>query len=770
MLRLVPHCSRSLLRPVFTLVLLGWLFPILVHAAEGEIRGTVRSGSEALVGATVRVLELDRAGRTDAEGRFVFRNIPNGTYTVFAHSVGFTSATDTVRVSGNAVTASFDLHESAIQEEEIVVSASPYARPADEQFQSSESKSITELHESAGLSFAEKLSDLPGVSVRYNGSAPARPILRGLSDNEVLILENGLRTGDISAYDPAHSVPIEEQSVSEIDIVRGPASIMFGPNAIGGLVNVFTNTVPSVSATPFSGTVSLEGNTVNDGYSGYFNGVYSNGGHALGFSGGGVHSQDIRIPEGSYTDPASGKTFDLSRMPQTFNHTSEAGVGYSYQGDFGMIGIGGKHYEMNYGIPGVPPNPDWAEVPPSTSRIVQRRNVVEARGLFSIEDAFIQQVKLNAGFVDYHHAEYPVGQDSTGISDPEANNFHKENFNATLQLLHRRAGALQGTFGLWTNIEDMTIGGDQPLGPKSLTTGFAGYLLEDYEVSDVSRFEGAIRFDYNHIHASPDPNSADSIFRTIDAARTANALTASIGAIQKISHELTASVNVGRSYRAPTVQELFANGLDAPSGTYTIGDAGLSPESGLGVDASLKGSFETVSFEVSPYINFISNYLYSYLRGDTIQDFPVRIFSSTDARLFGFEASATVQIVRDLGLKASAGYVNAEDTRNGVPLPFTPPLRGLMSLRYQGSSYSGLVEWRLAASQSRLGEGETPTEGYGVVNLGVGIRFAQAGLIHNVSIHCDNVLNQVYRDHLSVIKDFIPQPGRGLRMNYILMF
>ena len=150
--------------------------------------------------------------------------------------------------------------------------------------------------------------------------------------------------------------------------------------------------------------------------------------------------------------------------------------------------------------------------------------------------------------------------------------------------------------------------------------------------------------------------------------------------------------------------------------------------------------------------------------------FPVRIFSSTDARLMGFEASTAVQIINNFGLKVSAGYVNAEDTKNNVPLPFTPPLRGLVRLNYQDNTYSGMVEWRLSASQTRLGDGETPTEGYGVVNLGAGIRFTQSGLVHTVSLHCDNALNQVYRDNLSVIKDFIPQPARGFRMNYILTF
>ncbi len=233
---------------------------------------------------------------------------------------------------------------------------------------------------------------------------------------------------------------------------------------------------------------------------------------------------------------------------------------------------------------------------------------------------------------------------------------------------------------------------------------------------------------------------------------------------------MTGSLSVARSFRAPTVQELFANGLDAASGTYSIGAAGLAPETGFGVDASLKGSFENVAFEISPYVNFIDNYIYAYLRGDTIQDLPVRQFAATSARLAGFEASVTVQPAQYLALKASSDYVNAQDTKLDVPLPFTPPLRGLLRATYQDKTYMWTVEERGAASQTRLGDGDTPTSGYAIMNLGFGVRFVRQGLVHNISIHCDNVFDQVYRDNLSVIKDFIPQPGRGFRLNYELLY
>ena len=748
------------------------LFLVLASAVgrAQTIAGTVQSAGQAVVGASVRLVELDRVQRTGAHGDFAFAGVPKGSYTVFVSSSGYASSSKTIEVSGATASAAFDLKRSAVALQEIVVSASPLPRAITDQYQSVDSKSQVDFLNGTGTSFAEKLSDLPGVSVRGNGSAPSRPILRGLADNEVLVIENGLRMGDIATFAPAHATPLEALGVAQVDVVRGPSAILYGPNTLGGLVNVITNIVPAISDHAFSGTLNLEGNSVSGEYSGFARNVWSGGNSAFSVSAGALKAGDIGIPAGIYTDPGSGAAFNLKAMPQTDQKSSEAGLGYAHQGDFGMWGLGVKHFEMNYGIPGVPPNADWANVPPATSRISQQRNTLEWRSLFNAGGSFVRQVKLNASYNDYGHSEFPTAQDASGISDPQANHFQKREFNGVLQFQQRRLGDVDGAFGLWANIEDLTIEGDQPLGPNSLTTGLAGYLYEELHASPATSFSAAARFDYNNIQTRPFSGSTDPVFQTINSARTANAFTASVGAMHQFSPEVTGSLNLARSFRAPTVQELFANGLDAASGTYSVGTASLGPETGFGVDASLKGEFSNVSFEVSPFINYINSYIYGFLRGDTIQDFPVRQFAATNARLMGFEASLTVQPWEYVAIRASSDYVNAEDSENSVPLPFTPPLRGLLRGTYQDSKWMGMVEMRMASSQTRLGEGDTPTSGYTVMNLGFGVRFTQQGVVHNISLHCDNVFNTVYRDNLSVVKDFIPQPARGFRLNYELIY
>jgi len=741
-----------------------------VNAPAQTIAGTVRSGRDPIVGATVRVLELDRSLRSGARGQFAFSNVPNGRYTVLVEVIGYQSATQTVQVESTPTTLEFNLRPSAFALDPLVVSASPVARTASDEYQSTASRSQVELLNSAGASFSEKISDLPGVAARLNGAAPSRPVLRGLGDNEVLVLENGLRIGDIATFDPAHATPISAAAISRIDIVRGPATVLYGPSTIGGLVNVLTDVVPAVADHPVSGSAIVDLSSVSDQYSGYVNQVFSGARHAFHVSAGGVHTNDIHIPSGTYVDPGSGMPFALDRMPQSFDHSSELGAGYSYQSARGSIGIWAKHYEMNYGIPGVPPNPNWSTVPPTTSRIAQGRSTVELRGLLRSSGPFFSDWKLNANYNDYGHSEFPTEQDSTGVSAPQANHFHKREFNAFLQARHTPLKAVAGAIGLWVNVEDMTIAGDQPLGPNSRTTGLAAYAYEEYKAAPGTRLQAGLRFDYNKIQTRPYPQSTDSVFRTINASRLANAVTGSLGAIRRFTSNVTGSISLARSFRAPTVQELFANGLDAASGTFSIGTATLGPETGFGMDASLKGSFAAATFEISPYLNTIDQYIYAFLRGDTIQNFPVRQFAATRARLAGLEGSITVEPLARVALTASGDYVNAQDTRRNVPLPFTPPLRGLVRGSYQDGRYLAVIEWRMAARQNRLGDGDTPTAGYAEMNVGTGMRLVQHGLVHNIGIHCDNVFNTVYHDHLSVIKDFVPQPGRAFRLTYELLY
>ncbi|MFL5561381.1 MAG: TonB-dependent receptor [Gemmatimonadaceae bacterium] len=760
--------ARNTIARLAAAILSSLVLATLANAQS--IAGVVRSSGAPIVGATVRVVELDRLTRTDANGSFAFTAIPAGSYRIFVSVTGYTSASQTIAVSANDTSRlTFDLAPSAVPLREIVVSASPVPRTAAEEYQSVESIGQLELLRRSGSSFAEKIGSVPGVAVRSNGSAPSRPILRGLSDNEVLVLENGLRTGDIATYDPAHATPLEAIAIQQVDVVRGPATVLYGPSTIGGLVNVITDMIPAVSDRAVAGTAAIEASSVSDQLAAYANTVLSGAHQAVRFSAGGVRARDIRIPAGTYAIPGTGFAMQLDRMPQTFDRSGEVGTGYAWQGAAATLGVGAKHYEMNYGIPGVPPNEIFDLLPPSTSRIVQSRNTVELRGVLSTATALAKQWKLTASYNDYGHSEFPTEQDSSGVSYPLASHFRKQQVNAVLQMQQQSAGRLDGTLGIWTNVEDLRISGDEPLGPNSVSTGIAGYAYEEFRASPTTRLQGALRFDHSSIHAKPG-DCCDPAFISIDETRSANAVTGSLGAVGQLSRHVSASFSVARSFRVPTVQELFANGLDAPSGTYTIGTAELGPEMGIGVDASLTATFARAAFQISPYVNTLDHYIYGFLRGDTIEGLPVRQFAAARARLLGAEATVSVQPTAETDLRAMADYVRAEDLEARAPLPFIPPLRSTIRGTWQHHEYLWTAEWRMAARQTRLGDGDTPTAGYGLLNLGAGVRLVYGGMVHEVGFHADNVFDRVYRDNLSVIKDFLPQPGRGFRLTYALSY
>ena len=744
------------------------------YAFAGAIHGFVRGDGAPITGATIRLIELDRETHSNSQGEYMFDEVPTGTYHIFVRSLGYESVTKIIIVTEGTAELSFSLVPSAIPGEEVVVSATPYARPTNEQYQAVASKSQVDAHESPGSSVAEEIEDIPGVAVRWNGSAPARPMLRGLTDNDVLVLENGLRTGDLSTFDPAHALPMEPAEVEEVDVVRGPASVMFGPNAVGGLVNVITELIPEASNEAISGRTSVMGNSVNDLYSGYFNTTLSNGTSALEISAGGLHSQNIRIPSGTYTDPGTVQTYTVSEIPQSWDHTSQEGIGYSYTGTFGTIGIGGEHYAMNYGIPGDP----WDTVykNPTFSRIQMDKLSAELHALFNIGGSFIDQVRFNGNVTDYVHSEHPTIPDTISGNFPiefEQNNFHQNGYNTTLQFIEQKMGAWQGTIGLWGDFVNLNIGGLQPLGPNSLTRDIAGYVYQEYTTSESTRLEGAVRYDWNQISTFPAPNSTNPNFVNFNETRNESAVTGSLGVIQKLSNGLSASASIGRSFRAPTQQELFGYGPDDASASFILGNTTLVPETGLEFDASLKGNFHDVTCSVSPFLNLINNYLYSYYTGaiDTSSNYPFRQFAQANARLWGFEASASWQLAERWAVGASASYVNASIINDSTtPLPFIPPLRGVFRLNYVDPIYNGVIEWRLAAPQYRLGQGDDSVAGYGVVNIGFGFRIPSGNAVHYISVHCDNVFDQSYRDNLSVIHDFLPQPGRGFRLTYDVIF
>ena len=292
-------------------------------------------------------------------------------------------------------------------------------------------------------------------------------------------------------------------------------------------------------------------------------------------------------------------------MPSTDQHVGEGGLGYSYQSDFGMIGIGAKHFETDYGVTGDPPNVNWETIPPTTSRISQQRNTVELRSLFNTLGAVFEQVRVTGSYNDYNHSEFPTAQDSSGVSDPQANHFHKQEFNGVLQFQQHPWGPSRGRsdFGLTSRIS-RSRGSSR--WAEFVHDGSRRDAYEELRATTHTSLQAGVRYDYNHIQTRPYAQSQDSTFQTIHTARSSDAVTASIGVVQELGAGLTATLNLADRFvhhRAGVVRErtgcLERHLLDRYSK--------LGSESGYGIDPSLRGTYNRVEFEVSPYLNYINN-------------------------------------------------------------------------------------------------------------------------------------------------------------------
>ncbi|HLX12242.1 MAG TPA: TonB-dependent receptor plug domain-containing protein, partial [Bacteroidota bacterium] len=401
------------------------------------IHGTVTSESQPLAGAVVRTLELNLVTLSDKNGAYEFKNIPPGNYTVFVRMIGYETGKKEIQVAGKSVRVDFSLAVNPIKGEEVVVSATPYAKAADDLFQSAESRTGDEMLSNPGSSFAERLSDIPGVDVRWNGSSAARPIIRGLSDERVLMLENGLRTGDLSTFDPAHAVPIEPNSIDQVDVIRGPSSIIYGPNTLGGLVNVMTDLVPASVQDGFTGRGLLGGNSVSSEYFGAARVNYGTGDNefSLGFSGN--HGLNLRVPTTTYTDPISGKLDTTDEAPATYHKTANLNAGYLYDNHDEWFGVGFKDFATTYGIPGPLPY---------VSKLEIDKTLGELHTGIRLNNSFAKELRLSANYSDFSQDELPA--DSTG-NETQGNMFDKKTFNAMLQLLHKPVSGFEGMIGLW---------------------------------------------------------------------------------------------------------------------------------------------------------------------------------------------------------------------------------------------------------------------------------------------------------------------------------
>ena len=720
---------------------------------EGRLVNSV--SSDPIPAATVVMEELKREAVSGQDGTFRFENVPPGSYHLFVRTTGYSSRRTEVAVPAAGggpvdVRVDPDLH---FQE---VASVTAEARSQFDVFQPTSVLAGQELTKQLEGSLGATLEMLPGVAVRSFGPAPSRPIIRGLDGDRVLILQDGQRTGDLSSQSGDHGVSLNPAAAETIEVVRGPATLLYGANAIGGLVNVITNEIPTRPVQGTTGEVTFDAGTAAEEAGGAGHVRLGNGRFAVNIGGGGRRSDDFDTPEGPVLNSHSRNGF--------------TSVGAGWTGERAQIGGSYGYEDTKYGIP---------VVEGGVIQLTPRRHALTFRaGAERLTGAF-EAFRATVAHRRYKHEEL-VGEE---IGTAFTNN------TTELQVMgsHRAAGRLKGSIGGWVLDRAFGAEGAEALSPPVDQNGFAGFGYEEVTWPHATlQFAGRVDHTKYAPVGEPERDFTNGSFSGGVLLRPAAA-----------DDRLTIAASVALAARAPALEELFFFGLHPGNFAVEVGNPDLKAERALGADLSLRWRTPRASGEVTYFRNDINDYIFRRQMDheefeDRLTEFIDRFggrepaghdepegeaeevahieYVGADAVLQGIESHADFQLTSmvsaELGLDLVRGNLKADD----LPLPRIPPVKFRGGLRYQYNALQVGGQVIVAAKQDRVSTNETATDGYTLLKLYGSYSFDSGGALHTITARLDNATNELYRNHLSLIKDIVPEMGRNVRVVYGIRF
>ena len=723
----------------------------------GSLHGVVLDAAtgQPVAHATVRLRESGRREYSHADGTFHFDGIPAGTYTVAVEMLGYAPLERRVEtVDGEVTKLELTLTPSALQLAAVIVTGTGSARGADASYRSMTILSDAELRRKLSGSVAATLSGEPGLTQRYNGPVAAQPVIRGLTGDRVLLLEDGQRTGDIASTSADHAVTIEPLTAERIEVVRGPAGVLYGSSSLGGVINVIREEVPRTVPESVTGMATAQAESVNRGLAAGATFTAPLSAFALRAEASGRTAGDTRTPDGD--------------LPDTQLSGHNVGVGASIVGRRGHTGAAIRDFAMSYGVPGT----FRGEVIPGGHEdgveIELRRTTARLEGRLLRTGGPLRSLEGDATFVRFDQRELELG----GPEGPLlGTHFRQYSATGTARAHHRHAAGsvrLEGAAGVWGMFRDLGVAGARSGSRPARSYSLAGFAFEEFALSSLT-FEAGARYDWNRIE--PLDTSAGTVGTV--RRRDFQSVSGSIAALYRPSDVWTTGVSVSRSFRTPSIEELFSNGPHLANYSYDIGNPELEAEYGLGIDVFVRASLPTLHGEIGIFRNAIADYIYYAPTGEMdprLGRYPVYRAEQSDVLLTGFDGRVQWEARRGWVLDATASYVRGrrDAGADDVDLPAMPPLHGALSLRRDGARIFAGLGVEGAAAQNRVSEFEQRTPAYALINATGGLRWESFGRLNTLTLRVDNMLDTSWRDHLSRIRQVAPQPGRNIQLLYRL--
>ena len=703
----------------------------------GQLRHSVTL--KPVIDATIVVEGTALEARSDQDGRFSIASVPQGPHHLIIAAPGFVPSRPEITVTPDAqvsldLTLDPELHYSE------VISVSPNARDQFESYQPTSVLAGEELTKNLQGTLGATLENQPGVAERSFGPGPSRPVIRGLDGDRVLILEDGQRVGDLSSQSADHGVTVNPASSTRIEVVRGPATLLYGANAIGGLVNLISETIPTKAIQGAHGGAVLDLGSAASEFGGAADVAWGNGQWALRAGGSGRHSGDVKTPAG--------------KIENTQSRSGFGDVGLSWTGAKGFFGGSYGYDDTKYGIP---------FVEEGLIQLTPRRHLFGLKAGADKLGGAIEGFRASLSARRYKHEEL--------VGTEVGTQFTNDTTDADLLVRHRKVGKLSGTVGVAFLNRDFAAIGEEALSPPVNERGAAGFVYEELTWPHVT-----VQFGARVNHASYDPEEGLQPRDFTDVSGSVGLLLRPAAANDRV----TIALNLARAARNPALEELYFFGPHPGNFAFEIGNADLNSEKALGFDVSLRWRARRASGEVSYFRNSIDDYIFrNPLSEDEFHDrfefdeeseFPFVEFTAADSLLQGIEAHADVEVHPNLTLELGLDYVRGELRATNQALPRIPPFRVRGGLTYRVGTFQAGGDVIAVSKQDRVFGDETPTDGYTLLKLFGAYSFGSDRAVNTITARLDNATNELYQNHLSFIKDFVSETGRNFRLLYSVKF
>jgi iron complex outermembrane receptor protein len=644
----------------------------------------------------------------------------------------------------------------------------------------------------------ETLTRQPGVSATSFAPGASRPVLRGFQGERVRVLTDGLGSLDVSNTSTDHAVTIDPLTAERVEVLRGPAVLLFGSQAIGGAVNVIDRRIPRgvpekgihVDAIGTYGSAAEERSgglgvdvALTPNIVAHVDGTYRKtddlrvGGFVLSPR---LRAEQLGIAaeeaeEGHEEEAEEAREFAnlRGRLPNSATETYTLGGGLALINDGGSLGVSVGYFDTNYGIPARPggghahgeegeegeehEGEEGHEHSDVTIDLKQFR--ADVRGEVIVGGEFLDRIRVRTGFADYEHTEFE--------GDEVGTVFNSEAFEGRLELVQADRNGWRGVIGFQGFTRDFAAVGAEAFVPPNTTDQYGVFTLQEFEVGKLG-LELAARYERTDVGSNAVRLGLDEDAPTVAVDRSFDAFSGAVGFSYAVTPQVKVGVNGSRAVRAPSAEELFSNGPHVATQAFEIGNPDFVTEKSWGLEAYARGDAGPLRFQLAAYATWFDDFIYEADTGLEADDLPVFQYTQADARYYGVEGEIAATLIDTGGFRLDgnvvADYVDAKLTNGGGRVPRIPPLRVLGGLSARMGSFGGRIEAEHVAEQDKVAAFETPTDDFTLVNAFLTWKpFGQQNET-TLILSANNVFDVDARRHASFTKDFVPLPGRDIRV------